>query len=180
MRDHVLFVARVLNVRPQQLQVEQVGHPQAASSHLVFVSGPMPREVVPIFTRPGAFSEASSIMRWYGRMTCARLLTKRLPSTFTPVSRRAADFLKEGNGIEHHTITDHAAAAGPQNAARHQLKYEFFSVDDDRVAGIVSAGIAGHDREIFGENVDDLAFTFVAPLRTYDDRSLTLLQCQLR
>ena len=25
--------------------------------------GPMPREVVPIFTRPGAFSAASSIMR---------------------------------------------------------------------------------------------------------------------
>ena len=69
---------------------------------------------------------------------------------------------------------------GPQDAAGHQLQNEFFPVDDDGVPGIVAAGITGHDREIFRENVDDLAFAFVAPLRTDDDRSLTLLQSQLR
>ncbi len=89
-------------------------------------------------------------------------------------------FLEKGDGVEHHAVADDAAAARPQDAARHQLKNEFLSVDDDGVPGIVSAGIAGHDREILRENVHDLALAFVAPLRTDDDRSLTLLQSQLR
>ena len=71
-----------------------------------------------------------------------------------------------------------AAAAGAQDTAGYQLQNEFFPVDDDGVSGIVAAGITGNDGEIFRKNVDDLAFTLVAPLRTYDDRSLTLLQKQ--
>ena len=38
-RDHVLFAAGVFDVRFEQLQIEQVGHAQAAASHFVFVSG---------------------------------------------------------------------------------------------------------------------------------------------
>jgi len=48
------------------------------------------------------------------------------------------------------------------------------------MAGIVAALEAHDDVGLFGQPVDDLAFTLVAPLRTHDDRSLTLLQCQLR
>jgi hypothetical protein len=39
------------------------------------------------------------------------------------------------------------------------------------MAGVVSAGVTGNDGKIVGEYVDNLAFAFVAPLRTDDDRS---------
>ena len=46
--------------------------------------------------------------------------------------------------------------------------------------GVVAACIAGYDGEVFRKNIDNFAFALVAPLRTYDDRGLTLLQSKLR
>src|SRR5271170_469982 len=88
---------------------------------------------------------------------------------------QSPDFLEESYGIEHHAVADHAAAAGAKNSAGHQLQNKFLSVDDDGVAGVVSASIAGDNREVLREHVDDLALTFVAPLGADDDRSLPLL-----
>src|SRR5207237_1146962 len=62
----------------------------------------------------------------------------------------------------------------------HRLQDEFLSIDDDGMAGIVSAGIAGNNREAFREHIDNFAFALVAPLRAYDDRSLASFQSQLR
>ena len=42
------------------------------------------------------------------------------------------------------------------------------------VAGVVAALIAGHDVEALGEQVDDFAFAFVAPLRAKNE---ILLMC---
>ena len=38
------------------------------------------------------------------------------------------------------------------------------AADDDGVAGVVSAVVARHDLDLLGEQVDDLALAFVAPL----------------
>ena len=86
-----------------------------------------------------------------------------------------ADFLEEGDRIEHDAVADHAVAARAQHAAGNQLQDELLAVDDDRVPGIVSAGIARHDREAFRQHVDDLALALVSPLRANDDRSFTLV-----
>ena len=44
----------------------------------------------------------------------------------------------------------------------------FRAVDVHRVPGVVSALIPGHDRKVRRDQVDDLAFAFIAPLRTED------------
>jgi hypothetical protein len=46
------------------------------------------------------------------------------------------------------------------------------------VAGVVSASVTGHNGKVFREDIDNLAFALVAPLRAYDDRSFALLQMQ--
>ena len=89
-------------------------------------------------------------------------------------------FFQEGHGVEHHTIADDTTAAGAQHTTRHQLQNEFLVTDDDGMARVMSATISCHDGEVFREDVDDLALTLVPPLRTYNDRSLALLQIQLR
>src|SRR5262245_39400479 len=43
-----------------------------------------------------------------------------------------------------------------------------FTVDDQRVSGVVPALKACHCRSAFGEQVDDLALALIAPLRTND------------
>jgi hypothetical protein len=93
----------------------------------------------------------------------------------TGVAQRA-NFFEKRHGIEDHAIADYAAATCPQNAARHQLQDKLLALDDDGMAGVMAAGIARHDGEVFREHVDNLAFALVAPLGADDDRSFSLLQ----
>jgi len=87
-------------------------------------------------------------------------------------------FLQEGEGIEHNPIPDYAAAALTQHSAWDELKNELLALDRDRVSRIMAARIARYDVEALGENVNDLAFTFVAPLRA--DNHCCLASSQLR
>ena len=91
---------------------------------------------------------------------------------------QSGNFFEERHGIKHYAVADDTAAARTQHSARHQLENELLAVDDDSVAGVVSACISRHDRKILGEHIDNLAFALVAPLRAYDDRSFSLLQTQ--
>ena len=91
-----------------------------------------------------------------------------------------ANFFQECDGIEDNAIANDAAASGTQHAARHKLQHKLFAVDDDGVAGIVPAGIAGHHGKVLRQHVDDLSLALVAPLGAHDDRSLSFFQFPLR
>ena len=63
------------------------------------------------------------------------------------------------------------------DARRHEVRDELLAIDHERVAGVRAAAVA-HDRmRALGEEVDDLALTFIAPLGADDDddRHLRLL-----
>ena len=55
----------------------------------------------------------------------------------------------------------------PQDAARDQLQDEAVAIENNGVAGVVPAGIARRVIKRRGQVVDDLAFSFVAPLRAH-------------
>src|SRR5262249_27266897 len=59
--------------------------------------------------------------------------------------------------------------AGPQDARGDQLQDELAAADLDSVAGVVAALVARDDVEVLREEVDDLAFAFVTPLRAHND-----------
>src|ERR1700722_20521407 len=85
---------------------------------------------------------------------------------------KLSDFLKKGQRVEHDAVADHGTAIWPQNPAGHQLQDELLSPDDDRMPGVVAAGIARYHRKPVGKNIDDLSLTLVAPLGTQYYRSL--------
>ncbi len=60
------------------------------------------------------------------------------------------------------------------------MQDELLAVDDDGVAGIVAAGIAGYNGKTLRQNVDNLSFALVAPLGADNYRGLASFQCQLR
>ena len=79
------------------------------------------------------------------------------------------DLAQKRRRVQHDAIADDALASGTQDAAGDQLQDKFAALDDDRVPGVVSAGIAGDDVELLAEDIDDLAFAFIAPLGSKDD-----------
>ena len=180
MCDHVFFAHRILNVLFQQLQIQQVGNAQAASPHLVFVGRTDS-------TRSGADLDASgSVLRRKFDHAMVRknhlgaVRDEKIPVDLHTRLAQRAHFFKKGHGIEDHAIADHASAGLTQHAAGDKLQHKLLALDDDRMPGIVAAGIAGYYRKILGKNIDDFAFAFIAPLGADDYRGLAFFQFPLR
>ncbi len=79
------------------------------------------------------------------------------------------DLVDQRLGIEHDAVADHRQFAGTQHAGRQQRELVGLAVDDERVAGIVAALEADDDVGLLRQPVDDLAFSFVAPLGADDN-----------
>jgi hypothetical protein len=80
------------------------------------------------------------------------------------------DFLLERGGRQHDAVTDEAQRVVAQNARRDQVQHGLLALDDQGVAGVVTALEARDGADAFGQQVDDFAFAFVAPLcaKNYD------------
>ena len=75
------------------------------------------------------------------------------------------DFGNERGGIDHHPIADDAPFPAAQDAGRDQVQDVFCAAVNDGVARVVAALAADDDVRLGGENVDDLPFALIAPLR---------------
>src|ERR1700733_11011449 len=84
---------------------------------------------------------------------------------------QVANFFEKRNGVKHYSVAYYAGAYFSQHAAGYELQNESLAIDDHRVSGIVASGIAGDDREILRQHVNNFAFALVAPLGADDDRS---------
>jgi hypothetical protein len=86
-----------------------------------------------------------------------------------PLRLTVADLLEEGLGVDDHAVAEDAALAGVEHARRDQVRDQLLAADDERVPGVGTAAVA-HDRVgALGEDVDDLALSFVAPLGSDHD-----------
>ena len=79
-----------------------------------------------------------------------------------------ADLVDQRARIEHHAVADHRELVRPHHAGRQQRKLVGHAVDDERVAGVMTALEANDDVGLLRQPIDDLAFAFVAPLRADD------------
>ena len=173
-RNRVLLIAGVLDVRPGSAGFSISTTRSPLRCTLSSYAGPIPRRtIVPIFVRPGAVSAASSIIRWYGRITCARFDTKSCPSTGNPAS---LSFLTSPrNAAGSNTTTPFQITplhSRPQHATGNQLEHELLAADDDRMPGIVAARIPRHDGKLLRQYIHNLALALIAPLGTQNDRWL--------
>src|SRR5205823_5470823 len=79
------------------------------------------------------------------------------------------NLLDEAHRIDHHSIPDDTNLAFAQNARRNKVQDVFLLSDVDGVTGVVPALRAHDDIRIVREDIDDLAFAFIAPLGAYQD-----------
>ena len=83
---------------------------------------------------------------------------------------QACDFTRERHGINDHAIADDTHFSRPQNATRDQMQHIFFPGDDDGVPRVVATLRADDEVRLLGEEINDFAFAFVAPLGADQDR----------
>ena len=83
-------------------------------------------------------------------------------------SGESVDLFEEAGGVEHDAVADDAHLAGMKDTGRHHMQDVFLAVYDDGMARVVAALETDHHIHFGSEQIDDLAFAFVAPLRTND------------
>src|SRR5690348_1605668 len=86
-----------------------------------------------------------------------------------PILHQAIDLGEEGIGVEHDAVADGAPHARMENAARNLMQYERLVTDVHGVARVRATLIAHDPIRALREDVDELSFALVAPLRSDDD-----------
>ena len=79
------------------------------------------------------------------------------------------DLFQQGLRIQHQAVSDDPLLAGANDPAWNQCEDKALFADIDSVAGVVAALGTCDDVEAIGDEVDDLAFSLVSPLRTQND-----------
>src|SRR2546423_8879280 len=165
MRDHVFLAAGVFDMSFQQSQVKEISDAQPPPSHFVFVGRPNAAGSGANLHPSGRVLRGQLNHSVIGQDHLSAVAHEKIAVHLHAVFAKRGNFLEKSHGVEHDAVADHTTAARTQYAARNQLQDEFLAFDDDSVAGIVATSIAGHDAKVVGENVDNLALAFVAPLR---------------
>ncbi len=80
-------------------------------------------------------------------------------------SVQAVYFLQDAGRIDHHAAGDDALHLGAQDAAGNERQFVGLAAGDYRVPGVAAALIADDDFVFIGQQIDELAFGFVAPLQ---------------
>ena len=168
--DGVLLVAGVVDVRAQERGVEQVDDAEAVAVHLVFVGGADAAAGGADLCAAGGVLGGELDHAVVGQDDLGAVGDEELAVDRQAGVLELLDLVEEGHGVEHDAVADDAFAAGAEDSAGDELEDELFAGDDDGVAGVVAAGVAGDDVELLRQDVDDLAFAFIAPLGTENYR----------
>ena len=76
------------------------------------------------------------------------------------------DLLKDNLGVNDAAVTDHRHVVGIHDAGGHLVQAVLLAVDDDGVAGVITARIAHDGIEVAGDQVANLTLALIAPLGT--------------
>src|SRR6185437_9710214 len=167
--DEVVIVDRGLQQRWQFVRIHQVSHANRATGDLVLVGradaaaggtdglatgGDLARLVHGNVVRHD---------QWRGRADLD-------PRThLDAIAFQLADLLDQRLRRQHHAVADQAQGVVAQDARRDQVQHGLLALDHQRMAGVVAALETHHRADPLGQQVDDLALAFVAPLRTQND-----------
>jgi hypothetical protein len=82
---------------------------------------------------------------------------------------KTLDLLEQRFRRQHNPITDQTLHALAQNAGRNQVQNRLLAINNQCMVGIMPTLKACYRCNSLGQQVDDLAFAFVAPLRAQNN-----------
>ncbi len=167
--DEVVIIDGGLDQRRQLVRVHQVGHAHAAAGDLVLVR----RADAATGGADGLAAGGDlarlidgDVVRHDQRGGRADLEAR---AHFDAVGLELGDFLDQRLGRQHHAVADQAQRVVAQDARGDQVQHGLLALDHQRVTGVVAALEARHRADPRGQQIDDLALAFVAPLGTKND-----------
>ncbi len=173
-QDEVMVVQVFQQLLGKALFVEQIGHADGATGNLVFVGrADALAGRADLGGAAGSFTRhvQRHVVRQDQRTGFGYFQARR---DFDAGSFQLVDFTQQIRHGQDDAIADIASHAGTHDAGRNQLQSSLLAADDQRMAGVVAALETHHALGVIGQPIDDLTFTFIAPLRTDDDDILCI------
>ena len=173
LQDEVVIIEHFTQLGREALAMKQIGDAQCAARDLVLIR------------RPNAASGRAD------RILALRLFTRLVERNVRGKNQRTGGahaqaleyrnalsdqhfrFLEKRLERQHHPIADETTHMRVQDSGRDQRQNGFLSADDQRMTGVVAALEAHHRVRLVGEQIDDLALAFVAPLQADHDQIFT-------
>ena len=155
-----------LDQRAQPLRMAQVEHAHAAARDLVLV-----RRTNPAARRPDRLAGCALLVQQLvvGEHQVRAIADVEAPLDVHAVAHELVDLGEQRLGVEHDAVADRAPHARVQDAARNLVEHGRAVADVHGVAGVRAALVAHHPVGALGQDVDELALPFIAPLRADDD-----------
>ena len=170
LEDAVVLPDLGLQLFREELGLHQVGHAQTGARGLVAV-GRADAALGRADFRVALPHLALFIERAVIRQDEVRAVAdQQVPADLDPDLAQTVDLADERDRIDDDAVADHANFPRPQNAGRDQVQNIFLAAVDDGVSGVVAALAADDDIRLLGQDVDDFAFAFIAPLGADQNR----------
>ncbi len=165
-----------LDARTELLRVPEVEHADAAAGNLVLIRRADASPRCPDFPAGRARGVEQFVV---GHDEMRAVADVEAALNIHAIGDQLVDLGEQRFGIEHNTIPNRAANAGMQNPARDLVKHERFFANLHRVTRVGPALVAHDPIGALREDVDELPFSLVTPLRTDDHNSadLRIEQC---
>ncbi len=169
LQQKVVEVEHLAELGGKAVALEEVGDPHGAPRHLVLVGR--------------ADAAAGGADRVGAAGTLARLIEQHVGGQDERALRRDSQPLRHRHALlhqhvalgeqrlerEHHAVADETAHLRAQDPGGNERQHGLPAADHQGVAGVVPALEARHRGGALGEQVDDLALAFIAPLGADDD-----------
>src|ERR1700741_1525216 len=166
MADRILFQDYTLELFAEAIAVEQVAHADSAARHFIFVSGTDTARRGADFRRAARLLGRFVHFAMIGKDQMGAVAEKEPPAHFNAGFFQIFEFCNERSGIDNGAGSDHSFFPRSKYSARDQLENVAVAVEDDGVSRIMAACVTRDVIERRGDIVYNLAFAFIAPLRT--------------
>jgi len=93
------------------------------------------------------------------------IANEQIPADRNSQLAQALDLGNERDGIDDGAVADYASFSTPEYAGRDQMQNVLHASMNDGMSSVVPSLAADNDVSFSGEDIDNLAFALVAPLR---------------
>ena len=168
--QRIVMGEQAIDLGRQRVEAGEVHHTHGAAANLVFIGRPDAAAGgadLGARIRSGVLAETIqfAVQRQDERGVLGNL--QHIRRDFDTLRLELGRFGDEGMRIENHPVADDRQLAA-HDAGRQQRQLVDLAIDHQRMTGVVTALEAYHHVGALRQPVDDLAFSFVAPLRADD------------
>src|SRR5262249_7764456 len=101
-----------------------------------------------------------------GQNQVRAVANQQIPANCDTKFAQAFDLANQCDRIDHDSVSNYANFAAPENSRRDQVENVFKAMMENGMPGVIAALATNNNISLGRKDVDNLALTFVAPLRS--------------